>query len=205
MIRALIILAATATLAGCISTSKPVYKQQYTLVADTPAASGSAATVSTVLRIAQVTTPDWLTGTAMYYRLDYADDNRLQAYSRAQWVGPPAAMLSTLVDGALTGSYRAVLAPSDTADADYALSLRLGDLEQVFASAGASDCRLAVTATLIDDHSQAVIGQRSFHYRHAAPSADAPGGVACLLGQTGKFTADLKQWLAATIPAAAGR
>lgn len=202
MIRTLMSVVATTALAGCIGSSKPVYQHHYTLVGATGAAhSATLAAPSTVLRLAPVSASDWLAGTAMYYRLDYADDNRLHAYSRARWVAPPAAMLSTLLDDALAGSYRAVLAPADTADADYTLSLRVTDLEQLFASAAASDCRLAVTATLIDDRSQTVVGQRTFRYRHAAASANAAGGVDCLRGRADVFAADLKQWLAATVSA----
>lgn len=189
-----------AALAGCISTSEPVFSKHYTINAEAGQAANAEANGNAsgrILRIADIDAPGWLDSTNMYYRLNYSSDNRIAAYSRSDWVAPPAKLLVHLLQNTLTAApqWKAVLGPGDVAASDLTLRIQLNDFEQVFSAKEHSAGLLNATATLIGNNASKVIAQRQFHIEEPAPSADAQGGVKALNQASHEFAQRLKQWL----------
>lgn len=191
-----------ALLAGCISTSQPVFTKHYALTPPTPpAATVPQNTAAPILRVADIAAPAWLDSTSMYYRLGYQGDAGIAAYARSDWIAPPPKLLQGLVEDALSGSgdWKAVIGTGAAAESDLSLNLQLNDFEQLFSAAKQSAGVLDLTATLIDDHASKVVAQRTFHIEKPAPSADAAGGVKALNEAAAEFAQQLKQWLGGAV------
>jgi ABC-type uncharacterized transport system auxiliary subunit len=158
----MVLLAACALiLGGCVHSTKVQFTRHYALGAASAASAGETNATGAngrILEVAQISVPEWLSGTAMYYRLDYRNDNQLAAYAQSDWIAPPAAMLEPILRHRLAGGgWRAVIGPRDPATADASLQLRLDDFSQAFAVPGDSKGVLDATATLIDSHNDRVI------------------------------------------------
>lgn len=186
-------------LTGCLNTTKAHFVQHYTLSASAPppAASGQASrTGRGILQIAAIDVPDWLDGTAMYYRLDYRADGRLATYANSEWIAPPATLLEPLLQKAILvgGGWRAVIGPRNPASADVSLQIRLDDFSQDFSRPQASTGVLDATATLISTHDEHVMAQRHFRIEVPAPTPDAQGGTKALDDASAKFADALRRW-----------
>lgn len=194
------LLSISLLLGGCVHGARSVVFRHYdlgTTVAATADDGHAASRTDKVLQIAALATPPWLAGTAMHYRLDYRNDQRLAAYAQSDWIAPPATLLESILRGAIAagGDWRAVIGPRDPAQADSSLHIRLDDFSQVFSQPDDSVGVIDITATLIDNHDDHVIAQRHFHVEVAAPTPDASGGVKAL-GEAGReLAAQLQHWL----------
>lgn len=192
-------------LTGCAPlSSRQAFTQHYTLTgasASTPPASAAASRQAT-LQIARITAAPWLQGTALYYRLDYRDDNRIAKYAQSDWVSPPARLLEQVIRNAIVrgGAWRVVAGPAGPARTDFSLHIGLDDFSQAFASPEQSRGVLDATATLVDNRNGNAIAQKHFRVEEAAPSGDARGGVKALNQAAARFTAELERWLQ-TVPA----
>ena len=188
-------------LTGCLHTTKAHFVQHYTLRATAPVASTQASRPGRgILQIAAIDVPDWLDGTAMYYRLDYRADGRLATFANSDWIAPPATLLEPLLQNAILagGGWRAVIGPRNPATADASLQIRLDDFSQAFSQPQASTGVLDATATLISTHDEHVIAQRHFHVEVAAPTPDAQGGAKALDDASAKFADALRRWVDTT-------
>lgn len=184
-------------------TTRAHFVGHYTLsaAAPSPAASSRASrTDRGVLQITSMTVPDWLDGTAMYYRLDYRADDRLAAFANSDWIAPPATLLEPLLQKAILagGGWRAVIGPRNPATAGVALQIRLDDFSQAFSQPNDSAGVLDATATLISNRDERVIGQRHFHVEVAAPTPDAQGGAKALAKASAEFSNGLRRWIDST-------
>lgn len=195
--------ACTVFLGGCMHATKTHFVQHYTLGAAASSLrkeTGTPKRNDQILQIAQIVVPDWLDGTAMYYRLDYARDGRLAAYANSDWIAPPAALLEPLLQQAILtgGGWRAVIGPRNPASADVTLQIRLDDFGQAFSRPHASAGVLDATATLIFNRDEHVIAQRHFHVQMAASTADAQAGAKALSAASAKFANELQRWIDST-------
>jgi cholesterol transport system auxiliary component len=192
-------------LGGCVHSTKAQFTGHYGLgtAASVPATdSGAADAGGRILQVSLISVPDWLSGNAMFYRLDYRNDDRLAAYGQSDWISPPASLLEPILRRALAaGGWRAVVGPRNPATADASLQLRLDDFSQAFSEPGESRGVLDATATLIDNHHDDVVAQRHFHIEIPAATPDAQGGAKALAEASRKFAAQLRDWT----QAAAGR
>jgi cholesterol transport system auxiliary component len=202
--------ACTLVLGGCVHATKGEFPRHYAL--DNPAqviheARQPDNSGGKILQIARIAVPEWLEGTAMYYRLDYQHDSRLSAYGRSDWIAPPATLLEPMLQNAIAagGGWRAVIGPANPANADASLQLRLDDFSQRFSQPGHSVGVLDATATLIGNHDDGVVAQQHFHIEVAASTPDAQGGAQAL-GEAGRqFAAQVQRWLGSVASAAAAR
>jgi cholesterol transport system auxiliary component len=195
------LVACVLLLGGCVHSTKARFTRHYGLgPAPTAPHRGSLASGAKgkILEVAQISVPEWLSGNAMYYRLDYRNDDRLAAYAQSDWIAPPASLLQPILRQSLAGrGWRAVVGPRNPANADASLQLRLDDFSQAFAQPGASKGVLDATATLIDSHDDHVIAQKRFHVEVPAATADAQGGARALAEASRRFAAQLQQWVQA--------
>jgi len=163
------------------------------------------------LELAPVQAGAALGGTALLYRLMYANALQPQAYAHARWSVPPAQLIDQRLRERL-GQRRAVVppgavAPTRAAGATLAapaepgllkLQVDLEEFSQLFDAPERSSALVRLRATVLARHStgDALLAQRSFIARQSATSADAPGGVRALTAATDQAIAELETWLA---------
>jgi cholesterol transport system auxiliary component len=148
------------------------------------------------LLLADVEAATALDGTAVLYRLMYADAQQLRPYALARWSMPPAQLLRQRLRE-LLGQRRSVLAAADAvAPGTLSLRLELEEFSQLFDSTRSSAGLVRVRATLSRSGSPAKpLGQTSFVVQRPASSADAPGGVQALAQASDALVAQIDQWL----------
>lgn len=198
----MVLAACLFVLGGCAAASKQAQFPRHYVLGESSAAATQTPPQTSVatLRVARVDVPEWLQGDGMHYRLAYRNDDAIATYANSDWAAPPADMLAQCLRNALAGSvWRAVVGPGSTAQADFTLHVGLDDFSQVFTTPAQSFGVLDATATLVAADGT-VVAQRHFHFRVAAPGADAAGGVAALDAASRDFSAQLRDWLAAQRP-----
>lgn len=198
----MLLAACLLALGGCGAASRQArFPRHYVLGGSIPpVAQAPPQTNGATLRVARLDVPEWLQGNGLHYRLAYRNGDAIATYANSDWAAPPAGMLAQRLRNALAGSgWRAVVGPGSTAQANFTLHVGLEDLSQVFTAPAQSSGVLDATATLVAADG-AVVAQRHFHFRVAAPSADAAGGVAALDTASRDFATQLRDWLAALRP-----
>ncbi|WP_420993928.1 ABC-type transport auxiliary lipoprotein family protein [Cupriavidus sp. 30B13] len=181
---------ASLVLGGCaFSPSAPTIT--YDLGPSAGAAPGS--TPLPRLRVAQTDGPSWLDGNGLYYRLHYAQAERLQPYATQRWVMSPVRLFDERLREAVA-SRGALTWYGDTAAP--ALKVDMLEFEQVFDSASASRAVIRVRATVFRS---GLIGQKTFVAEQPAPTADGAGGVKALAAASDAIIAAILDW-AATLP-----
>ncbi|WP_295956521.1 ABC-type transport auxiliary lipoprotein family protein [Rhodoferax sp.] len=181
---------------------KPLRAVQYDFGPSTTTAMANASLPT--LALADVEAPGMSDGgTAILYRLGYADAQQLRPYTQARWSVPPAQLVGQRLRDVL-GQRRAVLGASDSAalarttgPAPRLLRLELQEFTQVFQSPVASTGLVRLRATLVESTllGDSLLAQRSFNVQRPAPSADAPGGVRALAVATDALAQELDGWL----------
>lgn len=143
---------------------------------------------------ASVQAPSSLEGTAVLYRLAYADAQQLRAYALARWTMPPAELVQQRLRERLS-QQQPVLKPGE--GAARVLHIELEEFSQVFASPEQSMglLRLRATVLQVTPHGDRLVAQRQVVVQRPAPSADASGGVRALTAATDVAVAELAQWL----------
>lgn len=158
-----------------------------------PVAAAPAGSALPALALTVQATPA-LDGSAMLYRLAYADGQQLRSYSQARWVMPPAELVLQRLREGLSGQYT-VLRPGE--GAPRVLQLELEEFSQVFESPERSQGELRLRATVRQRGraGEQVLAQRSVVLQRPAPSADAAGGVRALSAATDAAVLELALWL----------
>jgi cholesterol transport system auxiliary component len=194
-----------AGLAGCATPDKPVRATLYDLgPGATSAQVALQQTSQPTLVLADIEASGSLDGSAVLYRLGYADANQLRPYAQARWSAPPAQLLRQRLRQQLARD-RAVLDPGESAalsrnsgEAPRVLRLDLEEFSQFFESQALSWGLLRLRATLTDNTpaGERLLAQRSFIVRRPASTPDAPGGVRALTAATDAAADEIAQWLA---------
>lgn len=140
-----------------------------------------------------------LDGTALLYRLAYADAQALHPYAQARWSMPPAQLLRQQARTQLAAT-RPVLSPGESVAggaAPWQVRLELEEFSQVFETPTASSglVRLRASVSQPTPQGERLIAQRWITAQRPAPSADAPGGVRALSAATQAAVAELGVWL----------
>lgn len=144
-----------------------------------------------------------LEGSAVLYRLAYADDHQLRAYAQSRWSAPPPQLVRQRLRQQL-GRERPVLnldesaaIARETAQPLYVLRMELEEFAHVFDSPQSSRGVIRLRATLLASTpgGERLVGQRSITVQGVAPSQDASGGVRALTEATDAAAADISQWL----------
>ncbi|HWT53952.1 MAG TPA: hypothetical protein VN066_04030, partial [Rhodocyclaceae bacterium] len=128
----------------------PPMQQNATIYYDLPPAK---AETGGSLRSLDVVPSSWLAGTAMYYRLAYADGNRREHYAGSRWSGQPAELVGIRLQNSL-------MSGSGGTGAGCRLRVDLDDFVQVFDSAQSSRMVLEGRATLYGAQ-QVVLARRT--------------------------------------------
>ena len=192
-----------ALLAGCSALpDKPVRATLYDFgpTAALPVAPQAALPALVLHDIEAAGTLD---GSAILYRLGYADDHQLRPYAQARWSAPPPQLVRQRLRQQL-GRDRAVLDPGDSAalarnsgSVPRVLRVDLEEFSHHFETPTQSWGLLRLRATLMDNTAagEKFLAQRSFFVRTPAPTPDAPGGVRALTAATDAAAQEMAQWL----------
>ena len=143
-----------------------------------------------------------LEGTALNYRLGYADANELRPYAGSRWTQPPLQLFRQRLRDGLTPS-RTVLGTLEAANLSRegrstdVLRISLDEFSHYFESPTASVGLVRVRATLVrgSPAGERVLGQRVFTVRQAAPTNDAAGGVKALTAASDEAVAQMVAWV----------
>ena len=148
------------------------------------------------LLLMEVEAASALDGTAVLYRLGYADTNQLRPYAQARWSMAPAQLLRQRLRE-LLGQRRSVLSPVDAVvPGSLALRLELEEFSQLFDSPQSSAGLMRVRATVSRTGSPPKpVAQTSFVVQRPAASADAKGGVQALAQASDALVLQVDQWL----------
>lgn len=169
--------------------------------AATPAPVAPAPLPALVLADIEVTGA--LDGSAVLYRLGYADEHQLRPYSQARWTAPPPQLIRQRVRQRLALE-RPVLDLGESAAlareggaAPRVLRMGLEEFSHQFESQARSWGVLRLRATLLENTpaGERLLAQRTFVVRQPAPSPDAPGGVRALAAATDAVADQLAQWM----------
>lgn len=194
--RVLLVAACVAGLGAC-STAPATRSAVYDFGpgATQPAASNRLGPLPALL-LSEVETSAAIEGSAVQYRLAYADAQQLRPYAQARWAMAPAQLLRQRLR-ALLGQRRSVLSPLDAvAPGTLALRLELEEFSHYFATPSNSSGLVRVRATLSRTGPPAKpLAQTSFVVQQPAASADAAGGVKALAQASDAVVAQLDQWL----------
>jgi len=190
-------------LAGCSAVpDKPTRANLYDFGPVTAPAETKAPSLPPLV-LADVEAAGALDGTAMLYRLGYADGNELRPYAQARWSASPAQLVRQRLRLQL-GRDRAVLDSQESASlartgrlAPRVLHVEVEEFSHWFESPAASWGLLRLRATVLDNSAagEHVLAQRSFQVQKPARAADAAGGAQALAAATDEAAEQIRQWL----------
>ena len=201
--RVLSSLAVLAALAGCATPDKPVRATLYDFGPGATTAAQAAAQPLPPLVLAEIETTGAFDGSALLYRLGYADAHQLRPYAQARWSAPPPQLIRQRLREELARE-RPVLDLGDSATlarssgtVQRVLRIELEEFSHFFESQTQSWGLLRLRATLMENTpaGEKLLAQRSVVVRRPAPSADAPGGVRALAAATDAAAEEIGQWL----------
>ncbi len=203
MTRFLFTLALLASLAGCATPDKPVRGALYDF--GPGPATPQPVTLQTLppLVLAEINTSAAFDGSAVLYRLGYADANQLRPYAQARWSAPPGQLIRQRLREQLARE-RTVLDLGESAalarnggGMPRVLRMELEEFSHFFDSPSQSWGLLRLRATLMENTpaGEKLLAQRSLVIRRPAPTADAPGGVRALAAATDAAADEIGQWL----------
>jgi ABC-type uncharacterized transport system auxiliary subunit len=197
-----------ALLAGCADLSQLLPTRERPVIHDlgpVPVAESVQSPAPGI--VVQMDSSPWLNNTNVQFRLAYENQNRLNFYSTARWVGPPTEMLRERLAWMMAAHGQQLVAFSNKGMV-YRLNLSLDVFEQEFSAPGKSVAKVQMRGVLIDATSRKIISQRLVSVAvNAEPSINgAVSGLAAAANGAVKETLD---WLAAIpesqITAASGR
>ncbi|MDQ6880489.1 MAG: PqiC family protein, partial [Pseudomonadota bacterium] len=145
-----------------------------------------------------------LEGSAVLYRLGYADDHQLRPYAQARWSAPPPQLVRQRLREQI-GRDRVVLNPGEGAAlartggaVPRSLRIELEEFSHFFDSPAHSVGLLRLRATLLESTSggEKVLAQRNVVIQRPAATGDASGGVRALTAAVDAAAEELSQWLA---------
>lgn len=134
-----------------------------------------------------------LEGTAMLYRLAYADAQQLRAYTQSRWAMAPAELLAQRLRSGLGRDY--TLPPEGEGEgASRVLHVTLEEFSQVYTAPDQSHGLLRLRVSLLQG--ERLLAQRELQLQQPAARADAAAGVRALGASTDAAVAELVRWLA---------
>lgn len=194
-----------AALAGCSAIpDKPVRATQYDFGPGATTSEPVAASAPlSPLVLAEIEATGAWDGSALLYRLGYADGHQLRPYAQARWSAPPPQLIRQRLRELLSRQ-RPVLEPADGAALARAngamprvLRVQLEEFSHWFETPADSWglLRLRVTLTESTPAGERLLAQRSVAVRRPAATPDASGGVRAMAAATDAAAQEIAQWL----------
>lgn len=155
-----------------------------------PAAPAAVAAQRPVLGLRVQASPA-LEGTAMLYRLAYADAQQLRAYTQSRWAMAPADLMAQRLRSGLGRHYTL---PPDGEGASRVLHVTLEEFSQVYTAPEQSHGLLRLRVSLLQG--ERLLAQRELQLQRPAARADAAAGVQALGASADEAVAELVRWIA---------
>jgi cholesterol transport system auxiliary component len=202
-------LAASLLLSACglaaLAPDKPVRPTQYDfgpIASALPNAPATPATGSPLV-LGDVEVSGSLEGSAMVYRLAYADPHQLRPYAFARWSAPPGQLVRQRLREHLGRDRPVIDSPAATAlarragQAPRVLRVELEEFSHVFDTEKESRGFVRLRCTVLENTAagERLLAQRSFSVERPAPTADASGGVRALTAALDAAAQDIAGWL----------
>ncbi len=131
-----------------------------------------------------------LEGTAMLYRLAYADAQQLRAYTQSRWAMAPAELLARRLRSGLGRDYTL---PPEGEGASRVLHVALEEFSQVYTAPEQSHGLLRLRVSLLQDGR--LLDQRELQLQQPAARADAAAGVNALGATADAAVTELVRWM----------
>ncbi|MGH8809667.1 MAG: ABC-type transport auxiliary lipoprotein family protein [Noviherbaspirillum sp.] len=145
------------------------------------------------ISIADIGTPAWLDSRAIYFRLNYANEQQPRPYAESRWTMTPAQLLSQHLKSRIAYAGGVALSTSDGALDVPVLRIDADDFTQNFDAPGQSNGQVDLRASVFKGRK--LVAQKTFVRQAPAPSADAAGGTKALAAASDAVLADLIAWL----------
>ena len=204
--RAHLLVAAALLVGGCTALpEKPARALVYDFGPGALVSAEATAPSLPAVVLADVEAAGAFDGTAILYRLAFANAQQLMPYAQARWSMPPAQLIRQRLQDTL-GQKRVVSSPSEgvaaavgvgPARSVVALRVEIEEFTQYFEAADRSFglLRLRATASSVGAAGDRLLGQRTLVVRRPAPTADAAGGVRALTEAATAAAQELESWL----------
>lgn len=192
-----------ASIFGCATPDKPERRILYDFGPGPTAAQPPAQGMLAPVVLAQIESSGALDGSAVHYRLGYADTHQLRPYANARWSAPPPQLIHQRLRELLARdrpvldlAESAVLARSGGA-MPRVLRMELEEFSHYFESQARSSGLLRMRVSLMENTpaGEQLLAQRAFVVNKPAPTPDAPGGVRALTAATDAAAEEIGQWL----------
>jgi cholesterol transport system auxiliary component len=200
-----VVLGLSGLLSGCAGlVDKPVRPTLYDFGPGALSAPAAPARRAAPIMLADIEAAGALDGSAVLYRLGYADDHQLRPYAQARWSAPPPQLVRQRLREQF-GRDRVVLNPGEGAALartggllPRVVRIELEEFSHFFDSPAQSVGLLRLRATLLENTAggERVLAQRNVVVQRPAPTADAAGGVRALTAAVDGAAEELIQWLA---------
>ena len=197
-------LAALLAFLGCATPDKPVRATLYDFGPGATVAPASTAAGLAPLVLADIEASAALDGSALLYRLGYADAHQLRPYAHARWSAPPPQLIRQRLREQLARE-RPVLDLNESSALARSggampriLRIELEEFSHFFEAPAQSWGLLRLRATLLDNTpaGERLLAQRSIVVKRPATTLDAPGGVRALAAATDAAADEIAQWVA---------
>ena len=136
----------------------------------------------------RITTPPWLSTSAMQYRLIWQDPDRRRSYAESRWASPASDLLSLALDRGLSAGSGGLRCR---------LQVDLDEFIQVFDTPAQSHVDIVVRIGLLPPRSEVPLAQTEMVLKENAASIDAAGGVAAHRVATDRLITAITEWLVA--------
>ena len=157
--KALVILLSVIVLTSCSPVKMPIVAKYTITNYQKSLRQGASSTKLSLLITTPVAEPGYESSKMIYLKTPY----RLQAYSRNQWVAPPAYMLLPIFEHAMRNAryFHAIVTPPFGGITDYRFDTKILALQQEFITPK-SRVRLIVKATLLNNSTNRIVATRTF-------------------------------------------
>lgn len=172
-----------AACGGNVRTTEMIHYDFGNLPAKMPA--GSRLPLATV----DVQAASWLAGSAMHFRLAYAEPLRRHSYAESRWAAPPTELLEALL------RRRIIFTQPDLKGSGCRLQLVIDEFEQRFDDAQKSQMVLETRALLRPLRGAEIVAKRFFQVSKPAVAPTARGGAAGARDAVHALADDLAAWL----------
>ena len=168
--------------------------QRYDLGPPLPSVPNASTTGPRQVLALDLQTGPALDGTAMSFRLAYADERQLRAYRDARWAAPVGELLQQRLRAALAADFS--LLPAGEVGTR-TLVVEVLDMTQSFDRPDHSTGVLRLRATLLQRSSAGatITAQREGQWQADAPSADAAGGARAQQLAADTAAGELSRWI----------
>jgi cholesterol transport system auxiliary component len=164
---------------GCSMSPRQPAFHDFGLAVSIPSNKSKRDTIPTIT----VDAPTWLWDNLIRYRLLYASPTRVGSYALDRWLAPPPELFEQLLIS--SGKIQ-----------NYALIIRLQDLEQLFDAPDRARVVMRFTVEAYSNDSNKKAGTQEFYLERPTTTPDAAGAVSGFANLTRQAADKIQTWLA---------